>query len=192
MSTELNAYQKNYYEQKFNSGPWSNIFVYGGGKTRDGKELIKPCKRVQKSKKTYSNVVPNYRKGKGTVYPYQAKYLIKFGIPKGIIVHRCNNPKNTKSTSCIEESHMTDSNPDDNNQRRICHNIIMEYATPLQAKGELQRGPVFCCDVIDDTEYKDAINKGQRRSKRIYKNSIKYHKCPHIANGCCFVNYGQH
>ena len=105
MSTQLTLQQREYYESKFNKGPWSNIFEYGGGKTRDGKELIKSCKRIQKTGKTYNNIVPNYRNGKGSILAYQAKYLLKYGIPNGIISHRCDNPKNRKKTTCIEETH---------------------------------------------------------------------------------------
>ena len=130
MSTQLTASQRAYYESKFNRGPWSNTFEYGGGNTRDDKEYIKSCKKVQSPKKTFSNIIPNYRDGKGSILPYQAKYLLKYGIPNGIISHRCDDPKNRKKTCCTEETHMTDSDANDDNQRQKCHNKIIDYAKP--------------------------------------------------------------
>ena len=196
MSTELTPNQRSFYEAKFNHDPWSNTFEFGGGRTKDGQELIKPWKRVHKSTKTYGNKVPNYREGKGSILPYQGKYLLEYGIPNGIISHRCDNPKNRKSTSCIEETHMTDADTDDNNGRRQCHDKIIEWAKPLQAKGLLEIRVVFCSDVPVKSEYETAIEHGLKRSTRLNdkrKNvAPNYHKCPHAANGCCFVNFGQH
>ena len=195
MSTKLNRKQREYYEWCFNEGEWKHTLTYGGGKTRDGKELIKPCIRIQKTKKrkrykTYNNIVPNYKEGKGSVQAYQAKFLLTYGIPKnGVISHRCNNPKG-KSTTCIEETHMTDADQKDNNDRQKCQHKITKYALPIQARGNLDIGPVFLQDVPINTDSDDEDNQPTlRRSKRIKKNNKK---CPHSKNGCCFVNFGQH
>ena len=74
-----------------------------------------------------------------------------------------------KQTTCIEETHMTVSDQNDNNQRQKCRNKIIECAKPKWLKREISNGSVFCCDIIIcDLDIK-TTEKKLRRSQ-ILKN----------------------
>ena len=174
--TALTAQQKAYVKSLVEESQWRHVFYYGGN------DVIKPCKRVQKHKKTYENIFyPKY--GGKMIEAYQATFINhtqQLPIKGNDISHICGK------NSCVEISHMILESHLKNTQRRTCHDIILDWEKKHKNL-KMKLGPLFVTDIPDETQYLQAKAQGLKRSLR----NIKHHKCPH-GDHTCFINYIKH
>lgn len=206
--SRLTPNQKITLQNKLND-KWRYRYLYGDEYETLG---IKPCIKVKNGNETVNNPFFRYQDNTDQSHQYygsklkcyQISYMISINRrPNGQIGHYCGNIYNTKSTTCIEPSHMNHRNEPQNinNQRRRCHDKIAYWEIQTRKSRSYKiKGPLYLSFI--QTKEQQKRQNGSKLASRIgYKdddgdqemdnqqqddNFDDYYICEH--NPHCFIN----